>query len=288
MAAWFGLTRWVARWMAVSVVLALVAPTLTLAQDEEKPSPRPSARFKAAKAAKAKAAKSGAKSDDKDQSADDEEAMEDKEEANADEGGEEFGGARKDRPSKAAPKSAAKAAATKRVKEKTTAKDKDEKLSKDDREKAKRIKAIEKMLGDEKEGFFVLRVSESKWVERKFEAPPEGGAAAGATAPQGQPGGSQNQLPFEEKVDTKFHILSGRQKAAEFIDDFMGDQAKPAKKPKTKRKPRADEQEAFELPPPVRDWEVLDRFPTGAEGNVAAQQLRDEAKRRYEQQWEKK
>lgn len=282
MSGWLGLARWVAVW----VVLAIVSPAVTWAQDEEKPNPRPSARFKAAKAAKAKAAKSGAKTDDKDENADDEAAMQDKEESNADEGGEEFGGARKDRPSKAPPKSAAKAAATKRVKEKATAKDKDEKLSKDDREKAKRIKQIEKILGDEKEGFFVLRVSESKWVERKFEAPAEGGAAP--NAPQGQPGGPQNQLPFEEKVDTKFHILSGRQKAAEFIDDFMGDQAKPAKKPKTKRKPRADEEETFELPPPVRDWQALGWFPAGAEGNVAAQQLRDEAKQRYEQQWEKK
>ncbi|MFO0944882.1 MAG: hypothetical protein U1D30_02880 [Planctomycetota bacterium] len=181
--------------------------------------------------------------------------------------GEEFGGSRKEKP-KAAPKSSVKGTA----KTKSTAEKKEaSKEDVQDREKQKLVKQIEKRLGKKEDGYFVFQVMEQKVVETEA-----------ATEEQKSKVGN-SRLPFVPVEEVEFHVVEGRQAAADFIADYISKYPPPDKKSSRSKRQKGD---VLEIPAPQRGWDFIRAFPDTQEGNLAAHELRDQVMANYKQkQW---
>lgn len=174
--------------------------------------------------------------------------------------------------------SARKAPSRSSLKRDSKGDNKSEAKSPEDRERAKLAKILEKRLGCKEEGYFVFQLTERKVKERDpdeewEEEPPVASNQRGRRPP-----------PFELVETSEFHVIDGRDKAVEFLVDYLSEYPPPDKKSRTRRSKDAP----LELPPPQRDFRFFRSFPEGAEGNQAAQYFRDQAKAHYEEQQAKR
>lgn len=139
--------------------------------------------------------------------------------------------------------------------------EKPDRPSKEERAKQKAVKSLERKLGRNEEGYFLIRLD-----EQKLEQQP---------ADPNYPNARPRYMPV---VTTKFLVLEGREKTAEFLYDYMSEFA-PDPKEKVRRSRRDKELEGEDstpqLPPPKRSYAAIGWFETNEQASFAEQRAKE-------------